>query len=196
MKEVMVRTIKLAAVVMGVVAITALAVQALVRNSGSEVVPEEPAGPEISRAPLAPETAINHAEEEDQDRINLNVRLVWGTDDEATVHPKLAAVDTEATQKLQSIFKWKTYLEILERDIETQPGQEIEAQISPKCLLRISNLGDSRIRVKLVGEGRSVGHQTQRVPMGHILTFAGEDKGDSAWFIVMKRVPLSPSSNW
>jgi len=58
-------------------------------------------------------------------------------------------------------------------------------RMSEKCEIEVENLGDSTVEVKLFGEGKMVVRKKQALPTGELLVLAGEDKNDTAWFVVL-----------
>lgn len=131
----------------------------------------------------------------------LRVALVWGTNDDKSKFPDKKEVAPGVKKKMQKVFKWKTYLEMKQELASVKKGAEESIRISPKCIVKIRNFGtvdakhprkkkQLKIRVQLIGEGKRVINHTQGISEGQTLTLAGNDKNDTAWFVVVNRLPL------
>lgn len=117
--------------------------------------------------------------------MKLEAKLVWGSN-EVTPDSKFRPVDAALAQDLNRIFKWKNYVEITNRVVSIPKDATKDVQMSSKCALKIKNLGSSRIEVDFVGAGKQVSKGVHPLPVGKRLTLAGDDKNDSAWFVVLK----------
>jgi len=120
--------------------------------------------------------------------LNLEARLIWGTNDKESSNPKHKRIDTPLTEKLSKLFKWQHYFEV-NRHVVTLPVNGMKrVEMSPKCVVEIKHLGDSRVEVKLFGEGKFVSQTTETLPKGDWLLLAGSSKNDTAWFVVLKAI--------
>ena len=59
--------------------------------------------------------------------------------------------------------------------------------MSDHCEIEVDNFGNSSIEVKLYGKGKMVVKKTQKIKPGELLIFAGDDKNDTAWFVVLSQ---------
>ena len=125
--------------------------------------------------------------------IRLQATLVWGTNDDKAKFPDLTEVNPDLKKKLRRYFKWKTYLQINKKVETVADGKEERIQMSPKCVVKIEHQGAAdgnaqKIRVQLLGEGKRVIDHAQPIRPGQTLTLAGNDRNDTAWFVVVKRL--------
>lgn len=120
------------------------------------------------------------------DELDLRVRLVWGSDDEPSKHPNLQEVHPHLADTLKKVFKWKHYYKINEKQISIADKKSKRVRMSDKCEVMVKNEGDSMLEVKLWGEGKFV--KKHRHPLGSdCLVLGGEDKNDTAWFVVVTK---------
>jgi hypothetical protein len=120
--------------------------------------------------------------------LNLQAQLVWGTNNEKPDDPKLKEVDAKVTDKLRGVFKWKNYFEVSRQSIAVPASSPKKVKMSEHCELEVQNLGNSSIEVKLYGKGKMVVRKTQKIKPNELLVLAGDDKNDTAWFVVMSLV--------
>lgn len=120
--------------------------------------------------------------------LKLDARLIWGSDDDKSPNPKHKKLDTELTKKLRKIFKWKNYFSCEEKVVTIPINQSTRIQMSERCTIEVKNLGNSRVEVYLFGEGKFINRTSHTLPKGDWLTLAGDDKNETAWFIVLKQV--------
>jgi hypothetical protein len=64
-------------------------------------------------------------------------------------------------------------------------AQRIE--LSRKCIVEVSDVGNNRVSVALYGNGRLVWRGVQPLPRGEILVLGGNAPGDNAWVVTLKR---------
>jgi len=117
--------------------------------------------------------------------MKVEARLIWGTNDETT-NLNHKPLDPTLTTDLRRIFKWKNYVEITNRITSIPASSSKDLQMSDKCNIKLKNLGQSRIEVSCVGSGKPVSKGVHTLAPGKWLTLAGNDKNDSAWFIVLR----------
>ena len=118
--------------------------------------------------------------------LSLQARLLWGTD---TGKPKgqeqLKELDAATRQKLKGVFKWKDYYEVERQDFRVLPASKKRIRLSPKCEVEVENQGDAQVAVNLYGEGKLVVKKRQVIKQGELLVLAGDDKNDTAWFVIL-----------
>ena len=59
--------------------------------------------------------------------------------------------------------------------------------MSKQCSIEVKDTGDSRIKVKMFGEGKEVSRIEKSLPKGETLIISGDNKNQSAWLIIIKR---------
>ena len=126
--------------------------------------------------------------------LKFEAKLVWGTDDiqsKGKEQKDLKVLDPKILEKLRSVFKWKHYYEIeTKNDIIVAKGARAKVKMSAKCELEISNLGENRVEVTLVGEGKRVVNDKQTVTPGQLMVLGGDGHQATAWFVVL--IPSKP----
>ena len=117
----------------------------------------------------------------------LEVQLVWGTNDPGSPNADHKPLDSVTAKKLR-IFKWKNYFTV-NREIVSLPHRvPRKLRLSDQCEIELKNLGNQRYEVDIWGEGKHVKKIKEKVTKEDLLTIAGDDKNDCAWFILVKEV--------
>ena len=119
--------------------------------------------------------------------LNLRAQLVWGTNKDKPDNPNLKEVDTKVTDKLRGVFKWKSYFEVNQLNFTVGTSSPRKVKMSEDCEIEVQNLGNSSIEVKLYGKGKMVVRKTQKMKATELLVLAGDDKDDTAWFVVLSQ---------
>jgi len=119
--------------------------------------------------------------------LNLQAQLVWGTNKEKPDDPKLKEVDAIVAEKLRKVFKWRNYFEVKRQNVTVTPGTPKKVKMSDECEIEVQNLGNSSIEVKLFGKGKLAVRKTQKISPSELLVLAGDDKDDTAWFVVLSQ---------
>ncbi|HYT60118.1 MAG TPA: hypothetical protein VEL06_08095 [Haliangiales bacterium] len=117
--------------------------------------------------------------------LNLQAQLVWGTDNDKPDDPKLKDVDPKVKEKLRGVFKWKNYFEVNRQNFTVTASTPKKIRMSDHCEIEVQNLGNASIEVKLYGQGKLVVRKTQKIKPSELLVLAGDDKNDTAWFVVL-----------
>lgn len=117
--------------------------------------------------------------------MNLQAQLVWGTDDTKPKDPSLKDIDPKLKKKLKDVFKWKNYFVCRDQTFHVPASSIKKVQMSSKCQVQVENLGGSRIEVKLYGEGNLLVTKKQILTPAELLVLAGDDKNNTAWFVVL-----------
>jgi hypothetical protein len=125
--------------------------------------------------------------------LKLDATLVWGSNDDKSPDPSHRPLDPVYAKKLAKIFKWKNYYEVNRMVVAIPSRQTKKLSMSKQCIIEITELEGEPIEVKLYGEGKALNKFTKVLPKGEIITFAGEDKNESAWFVMIKEAdPKAP----
>jgi hypothetical protein len=117
--------------------------------------------------------------------LKLDAQLIWGTDQENPNKTDLKDISPELRKKLCKVFKWKNYFEISRKEVILPQQANQRIRMSPKCELEFSQAGESCIEVKLYGENHLVVRKKQALVSGEPMVLAGDDKNDTAWFVVI-----------
>src|SRR5256885_7480411 len=117
--------------------------------------------------------------------LKLRAQLVWGTNNDKPDDPKLKEVDQQVKDKLRGVFKWKNYFEVNRQSFTVIASAPKKVRMSDLCEIEVQNLGNSSVELKLYGKGKMVVRKTQKIKSGELLVLAGDDKNDTAWFVVL-----------
>ena len=117
--------------------------------------------------------------------MKLEIQLIWGTNDEKSPDPSHKAVDPAVAKKL-AIFKWKKYYLVRRQEITLPSRSAKKIALSKQCEIEIKELEGPRIEVNVFGQGKHVLKKTENISKDNMLTIAGDDKNDCAWFILIK----------
>jgi hypothetical protein len=117
--------------------------------------------------------------------LKLVAQLIWGTDGERPSEAKIKEVDRETRGKLKGIFRWKNYFEVSRQEFSVAPDATRRVQMSKKCEIEVEYHGRSVIEVKLYGEDKLLLTKRQVLRPGELLVLAGDDKDDTAWFVII-----------
>ena len=120
--------------------------------------------------------------------MNLRAQLVWGTNNDKPDDPKLKEVDQQVKDKLRGVFKWKNYFEVNRQSFTAIASAPKKVRMSDLCEIEVQNLGNSSVELKLYGKGKMVVRKTQKIKSGELLVLAGDDKNDTAWFVVLSLI--------
>jgi len=117
--------------------------------------------------------------------MKVNARLIWGTNDGKSPDPAHQPVDPEVAKKLGKMFKWKNYFQVRQvvANIPNRGAKRIT--MSSKCDIEVTDLGSSKIAVKLFGEGKPVNRSVGSLAKGELFIIGGDAKGDNSWCIVL-----------
>jgi trehalose-6-phosphatase len=119
--------------------------------------------------------------------LKLLAQLVWGTNSDKLNDPKLKEVEGSVVEKLRKVFKWNNYFEVSRQTFTALAGTPRKIRMSDRCEIEVQNLGNSSIEVKLYGKGKLTVRKTQRINPSELLVLAGDDKNDTAWFVVLSQ---------
>ena len=120
--------------------------------------------------------------------LELQAQLVWGTNNDKPDDPKLKDVDPKVREKLRGVFKWKNYFEVNRQSFTVTAAGPKKVKMSDLCQLEVQSLGNSSVELKLFGQGKMVVRKTQKIKAGELLVLAGDDKNDTAWFVVLSQI--------
>jgi len=125
--------------------------------------------------------------------LTLEAHLIWASNESSD--PRYLPAPADLSGKLHQIYKWNTYFEITNQ-IRSVPAKESrDFRMSDKCVLKIKNLGDSRIEVNCIGQGKQVSKGVHTVTPGQWVVLAGNAKNNTAWFISLRPVDASLATN-
>lgn len=119
----------------------------------------------------------------------MEARLIWGTNDDKSPDPAHKQLDGELAKKLRDLpFKWKNYFEVHRQTFTINDKQYTKVVMSKQCSIEVKDKGDTKIAVKLYGDGKFVNRTEKPLPKGEVLAIGGDDKNNNAWFITVRPV--------
>lgn len=121
-----------------------------------------------------------------ESEVALSAQLVWATDGAKPTGKDLKEVDDVTRDKLRGVFRWKGYFEVSRKEFKVGSAAITRVRMSSKCEIEVERLGKETYEVKLFGEGKMVVKKRQSLTPGELLVLAGDDKDDTAWFVVIR----------
>ncbi len=122
----------------------------------------------------------------DKAAVTYYVQLVRGSDEEQPPVPGSRRVGPRLTDKFQTVFKWRNYWEVAQREAVVAPGSLTRVRLNAEREVQI-DLSDPRQRkVTAFHKGTVVDRIVS--PTGEAMTLIGANRdGKSAWFVVVRR---------
>jgi hypothetical protein len=130
-----------------------------------------------------------------KDALNLEVRLIWGANEPESPDKKHTPLDSSLTKYLKERMKWKYYFEVNRQTPAIPLNAKQRLKMSDKCELDIKYVGNSKVEVEVIGGGKSVRKVSETLTdakdgkEGSRLIIGGDANNDTAWFIVIKKIP-------
>ncbi|HEY1170454.1 MAG TPA: hypothetical protein VGH19_03705 [Verrucomicrobiae bacterium] len=118
---------------------------------------------------------------------SYQVRLIWASNDASSPDPSHKKLDSELTTFLKKSFKWSSYYEVNSKVVSVPLNKTEDIKLSDACTVKVKNLGKSQMEAELFGKGKAVSKSKGELKKWFIL--AGEDKNDTGWFVVIRKVP-------
>jgi hypothetical protein len=119
--------------------------------------------------------------------LDIEAQLVWGTNG-TNAPAKLRLVGPRMSERLKhSPFKWDHYYEMNRQTIKVKFNETKPITMSKHCEIKITNLGDSQIKLDLFGKGQLVNTVTQALPKGELLVVGGDAENSTAWFVILRQ---------
>jgi hypothetical protein len=123
----------------------------------------------------------------DTSTMNIESQLVWGTNGPKP-DSKLKLVGPKMSERLKgSPFKWDHYYEVNRQTNAVKLNEEKTVPMSKNCQIVITNLGDSQVKLQLIGKGQLVNTVTQSLPKGELLVVGGNAENSTAWFVIVRQ---------
>jgi hypothetical protein len=123
--------------------------------------------------------------------------LIWATDADKPEDPRLRELSENLQGKLKYV-KWKNIWEVGDkRMLWVAAGATNKVRISPLCEIEIHHLDKENFEIKLFGEKKPVPvihKMRESFAEGRTLVLSGDDKNNSAWFVVLMLAPTSTTS--
>ena len=118
--------------------------------------------------------------------LKLEVRLIWGTNDEKSPNPDHKPVDAKTTGMLSKAFKWKKYFLVNSEKVDVASRATKKVKLSEHSEVEIRELEGDNIEIHVYGKGKLVRKIKEPLSKDGTVVIAGEDKNDCAWFIIIK----------
>ena len=122
--------------------------------------------------------------------LKVEVQLIWGANDEKSPEPTHKPVADDISKLLKAgPYKWKNYFEVNRQGAALQGALPKKLQMSPKCTLELTSLGDGRLEIRLFGPtpDKFVSRHIESIKNGPIV-ISGASKNDTAWILFIKPV--------
>ena len=119
--------------------------------------------------------------------LNLEAKLIWGTNSDKAPEPAIPEVDKATAEKLQNVFKWKHYYLCNKTNAFIPSRTTRPIVLSKQCTVEITELAGPKVEVKLIGEGKPVNTTKKSLSKGEYFVLAGDDKDHTAWFVVINQ---------
>lgn len=122
--------------------------------------------------------------------IKIEAKLIWGTNEDRDYHKDKGhkRVDDITTAKLRNCFKWKNYWEVNNIVTNIPSRGAVTLKISDPCTIKVTELEGPKIELELIGKGKPVTRAVKSLVKGELTTIGGEDKNDSAWFVLINQL--------
>ncbi|MSR42504.1 MAG: hypothetical protein EXS29_01820 [Pedosphaera sp.] len=121
--------------------------------------------------------------------LNVEVRLVWGTDDAKSPHADFKKMDPKLAETLRRSFRWTEYYEGKMQKVQAPSETSQRVTLADDCYVELKNLGKSKIEVKYFTGTKQIGKTVNTLPPQNWLTVGSVDKSNSAKFVMMRLVP-------
>ena len=119
----------------------------------------------------------------------LEARLIWGTDHDKSPDPNHKPLEGVLAKKLKAMpLKYKNYFEVNRRDFNINDKDYTKVEMSKQCFIEVKDKGESRVTVKLYGEGKLAKRVDSPLPKGETVTIAGDTKDGGAWLVIVQPV--------
>jgi hypothetical protein len=119
----------------------------------------------------------------------MEARLVWGTNHEKPEDPKLKPLDGTLAKKLKNLpLKFNNYFEVNRQAFTINDQEYKKVEMSKKCYIEVKDKGESRVTVKLYGEGKLVSRIDKPLPKGETAAIGGIGQDGGAWLVVVEPV--------
>lgn len=129
-------------------------------------------------------TAIELRAEE----LKVEAQLIWGANAEKSPDASHKPVDKVTADKLKNVFKWKNYFLVNKQNAVIPNRGTKQIQLSRQCAVEITELPGPKVEVKLIGEHKPVNKTVKSLSKGEFFVIAGDDKNESAWFVVITQI--------
>lgn len=128
------------------------------------------------------------------DDLQIQARLVWGTNNPKPEGSKYTALDAKGREKLRQ-FKWQNYWVVNHSTSKLEAQKASRMSLSEKCAVDVKDLGNGNAEIRLfeLKAGtepklvKPVHHSISALRKGEYCILAGDDKAvwDDAWFVIV-----------
>jgi hypothetical protein len=117
----------------------------------------------------------------------IQVQLLWGTDSTNSPNPAHKPVDVDVQKRLKQL-RWSHYFVVTNVTLSVPRGKSAKTPVSSKCAVEVKDLGQHNVEVSYFGKDHKVVKQTQALPKGETIFYAGNAPGTNAWVVMLKRL--------
>ena len=119
--------------------------------------------------------------------LKLEAKLIWGTNEPKSPNPAHKPLEKEVADKLR-MYKWKNYFIVKRVEGTVSSRGSNRFVLSDKCTVEITELEGPKVEIKLIGEGKEVHKTIKGLAKGEWFVYAGDDKNDTAWFVIIRQL--------
>lgn len=122
--------------------------------------------------------------------LRFEAYLVWAATNNVSPDPRHKPVSPEIEKKLSELpLKWAHFFECNHKAIELTKRGSLQVEMSKKCKIEVRDVDGKKVEVALLGQkGESLIRRTQPLPVGEYFVLAGNAPGQTAWFVILKRI--------
>lgn len=123
-------------------------------------------------------------------QLRFEAYLVWAATNNVSPDPKHKPVSPEIEKKLSELpLKWAHFFECNHKELDLAKGGSLQVEMSKKCKIEVRDVDGKKVEVSLIGQkGDSLIRRTQPLPIGEYFVLAGNAPGQTAWFVILKRI--------
>jgi hypothetical protein len=121
--------------------------------------------------------------------LNIEVRLVWGSDGAKPPHADFKKVDPKLAETLRRSFRWSEYYEGKPQKVQAPSQASQKVALAENCMVELKNLGKSKIEVRYFSGTKEIGKTVNTLPPQNWLTVGSVDKNNSAKFVMLRLLP-------
>lgn len=126
------------------------------------------------------------------DTPQLEVLLIWGTNQEKSSDPAHKQVSPETAKDFKKVYKWTNYFVINRKNSAIDSKKKTSIKMSDHCRIEVKYLGDDRYEICLWGKDVKTGKEEavvsgkQTLPKGEKILLMGLNENESGWFVLVR----------
>jgi hypothetical protein len=121
-----------------------------------------------------------------EEKLTFYVQLIRGNNEDSPPVPGARVIGPKLSKSLHSVFKWKSYWEVSQREVVVAPGSKAKVSLSKERAVEIDLSQPKKTTVTAISDNQPVCRTTQHIDRN--MTIIGADRDtNSAWFVVVRR---------